>query len=120
MGENHPVRVTILTQPYTLVAGDDAHEVEELAHSVDELLHSIAAKASTADSTRVAVLACLHLADRLHTLEQDLTNLKERVGRRSEEHTSELQSPCNLVCRLLLEKKKNKNRHSRKAMTLHV
>src|SRR2546426_2148833 len=28
------------------------------------------------------------------------------AGRRSEEHTSELQSPCNLVCRLLLEKKK--------------
>src|SRR5256885_10705144 len=28
---------------------------------------------------------------------------------RSEEHTSELQSPCNLVCRLLLEKKKTKN-----------
>src|SRR5256885_13276890 len=30
-----------------------------------------------------------------------------RVGARSEEHTSELQSPCNLVCRLLLEKKKH-------------
>src|SRR2546426_7571609 len=29
------------------------------------------------------------------------------VCERSEEHTSELQSPCNLVCRLLLEKKKN-------------
>src|SRR5256885_11123770 len=28
---------------------------------------------------------------------------------RSEEHTSELQSPCNLVCRLLLEKKKQRN-----------
>src|SRR5256885_2973695 len=28
---------------------------------------------------------------------------------RSEEHTSELQSPCNLVCRLLLEKKKTKS-----------
>src|SRR2546426_4631245 len=28
------------------------------------------------------------------------------TGVRSEEHTSELQSPCNLVCRLLLEKKK--------------
>src|SRR2546426_4285047 len=28
---------------------------------------------------------------------------------RSEEHTSELQSPCNLVCRLLLEKKKDNN-----------
>src|SRR3989454_5686247 len=30
---------------------------------------------------------------------------------RSEEHTSELQSPCNLVCRLLLEKKKKKTKH---------
>src|SRR5256885_10275009 len=29
-----------------------------------------------------------------------------RFNLRSEEHTSELQSPCNLVCRLLLEKKK--------------
>src|SRR2546426_6522174 len=34
-----------------------------------------------------------------------------RVRLRSEEHTSELQSPCNLVCRLLLEKKNH--------MTLH-
>src|SRR5256885_6041828 len=35
--------------------------------------------------------------------------LSETFGHRvrSEEHTSELQSPCNLVCRLLLEKKKN-------------
>src|SRR5256885_6238547 len=31
-----------------------------------------------------------------------------RCSQRSEEHTSELQSPCNLVCRLLLEKKKKK------------
>src|SRR5256885_11939040 len=31
---------------------------------------------------------------------------KSCVWQRSEEHTSELQSPCNLVCRLLLEKKK--------------
>src|SRR5256885_7868096 len=30
---------------------------------------------------------------------------------RSEEHTSELQSPCNLVCRLLLEKKKKKTQN---------
>src|SRR5256885_7434794 len=30
-----------------------------------------------------------------------------RTTRRSEEHTSELQSPCNLVCRLLLEKNKH-------------
>src|SRR5256885_9501031 len=36
------------------------------------------------------------------------------AARRSEEHTSELQSPCNLVCRLLLEKKKvHIHRHRR-------
>src|SRR2546426_9070008 len=38
-----------------------------------------------------------------------------RFRRRSEEHTSELQSPCNLVCRLLLEKKKkNQKTHNHK------
>src|SRR2546426_3371099 len=34
------------------------------------------------------------------------------AGERSEEHTSELQSPCNLVCRLLLEKKKKERQGS--------
>src|SRR2546426_10023633 len=37
---------------------------------------------------------------------------------RSEEHTSELQSPCNLVCRLLLEKKKKKNRRTNNTQRL--
>src|SRR2546426_2998984 len=40
-------------------------------------------------------------------LRQDQASFKKR----SEEHTSELQSPCNLVCRLLLEKKKNVYRY---------
>src|SRR5256885_3926676 len=39
---------------------------------------------------------------------------------RSEEHTSELQSPCNLVCRLLLEKKKSKRKYSRNSMLMCV
>src|SRR5207249_8019193 len=38
-----------------------------------------------------------------------LPSLKEALVYRSEEHTSELQSRFDLVCRLLLEKKKNKN-----------
>src|SRR2546426_6536524 len=38
---------------------------------------------------------------------------------RSEEHTSELQSPCNLVCRLLLEKKKTKLRSLASAHRCH-
>src|SRR5256885_5826183 len=37
--------------------------------------------------------------------EEALRRTSELAARRSEEHTSELQSPCNLVCRLLLEKK---------------
>src|SRR5438270_3782068 len=48
---------------------------------------------------------------RLEPVQQEL--LRRRVlhtQRRSEEHTSELQSQSNLVCRLLLEKKKKKNK----------
>src|SRR2546426_8557875 len=41
------------------------------------------------------------------------TRSKTEIG----EHTSELQSPCNLVCRLLLEKKKNNYESS---LTLHT
>src|SRR5256885_9737032 len=44
--------------------------------------------------------------------EKKLVELRLAAGKpglRSEEHTSELQSPCNLVCRLLLEKKKKIN-----------
>src|SRR5690242_21524134 len=41
----------------------------------------------------------------------DIADLERKIRQRSEEHTSELQSHVNLVCRLLLEKKK-KQRHS--------
>src|SRR2546426_5416806 len=46
-------------------------------------------------------------------LEANVKNSFER----SEEHTSELQSPCNLVCRLLLEKKKKKYQIQRHRVT---
>src|SRR5256885_8771656 len=42
--------------------------------------------------------------------EPDHRRAPRPAAARSEEHTSELQSPCNLVCRLLLEKKKKKQR----------
>ena len=42
-----------------------------LASSVDELMLTIASRAPNADSTHIAVLACLHLADKLRTLERD-------------------------------------------------
>jgi cell division protein ZapA len=83
--EKQPVRVTILSRPYTLLAAGDPKEVEEVAASVNDLMLSIAAKAPNADSTRIAVMACLHLADKLRSLERDLTVLKQRVDRKSEE-----------------------------------
>ncbi|MEO7649675.1 MAG: cell division protein ZapA [Bryobacteraceae bacterium] len=80
-----PVRVTILGQNYTLRAQGDPKEVEDLARSVDELMHNIARKSPNADTTRIAVMSCLHLADQLSTLERELGDLKARVGRKTEE-----------------------------------
>src|SRR5256885_9011720 len=57
-------------------------------------------------------LFCLfvHVQDQLWTInpvgEARIIFDESSRGKRSEEHTSELQSPCNLVCRLLLEKTK--------------
>src|SRR2546426_3198313 len=47
----------------------------------------------------------------LDSLVESLGSAQILDNDRSEEHTSELQSPCNLVCRLLLEKKKKKKQH---------
>ena len=80
-----PVRVTIFNQPYTLLASEDAGRVEELAHMVDDLMSSIAAKAGNVDSARIAVLACLHLADRFRNLERELSDLKQRVDAKSKQ-----------------------------------
>src|SRR2546426_3840178 len=49
---------------------------------------------------------------------ESCTLLRPAFGR-SEEHTSELQSPCNLVCRLLLEKKKTRRIAKRARSTAH-
>ena len=83
--EKQPVRVTILSRPYTLRTTGDPKEVEEVARSVDELMLNIAGRAPNADSTHIAVLACMHLADKLRSVEQDLARLKQRVDRKSVE-----------------------------------
>src|SRR5205807_8486300 len=52
-------------------------------------------------------LIVIRLKRRLHYFSGSCTDSRNQI--RSEEHTSELQSPCNLVCRLLLEKKNNED-----------
>jgi cell division protein ZapA len=90
VAEKQPVRVTILSRPYVLRTADDPREVEALANSVNELMLSIASRAPNADSTHIAVLACLHLADKLRLLEHDLASLKQRVDRKSSEFAAML------------------------------
>ncbi len=76
-----PVRVHIFNQTYTLLADGDPGEVEAVAHQIDELMANIANRAGTGDSTRVAVLACLHLADQLRTSQSQLKALESKSAR---------------------------------------
>ncbi len=76
-----PVRVHIFNQTYTLLADGDPGEVESAAHEIDELMAAIANRAGTGDSTRVAVLACLHLADKLRSTEAQLRLIEDKSAR---------------------------------------
>jgi cell division protein ZapA len=77
------VRVTIYNQSYTLTVTGEPDEVESLAHSVDNLMTEIAQRAGNVDGNRVAVLASLHLADRLRSIERELADLKAKVDSKS-------------------------------------
>jgi cell division protein ZapA len=77
------VRVTIFNQTYSLSTSGDPQETMALAHEVDELMSNIARRAGNLDSARTAVLACLHLADRLRTAERQLGALRHSVSDKS-------------------------------------
>jgi cell division protein ZapA len=76
-----PVRVQIFNQSYSLLVDGDPGEVQEIAQQVDELVASIASRTTSTDSTRVAVLACLHLADKLRAAEKQLQLFEDKSGR---------------------------------------
>ena len=78
-----PVRVNIFNQTYTVITAGDANETIQAAHEVDELMSQIARQAGNLDSTRTAVLACLHLADKLRTIERQLSALRESIDERT-------------------------------------
>jgi cell division protein ZapA len=81
--DRQTVRVTIFHQTYSLTVEGDPAEVEALAQSVDNLMVEIAQSAGNVDANRIAVLASLHLADRLRSIERELTDLKARVDSKS-------------------------------------
>ena len=72
MAERKQVKVTIYSQAYTMVTEGDPGEVEEVATAVDGLMCSIAARAGSGDTARIAVLACMHVADQLRNTEREL------------------------------------------------
>jgi cell division protein ZapA len=83
--EKKPVRLTIYNQTFTLRA-NDPQQLLQAANEVDELMSAIA-KSGNMDTSRVAILACLHLQDRIHSLEQDMERFRSM-----EERTKELAS----------------------------
>src|SRR5256885_10036349 len=85
-----PPRSTLF--PYTTLFRSSEQKIRVLA---DSGAAAISAGMQTASKSPIFFMEGLHSGRDEH----------ERPGSRSEEHTSELQSPCNLVCRLLLEKK---------------
>jgi cell division protein ZapA len=81
--ERKTIRVNIYNQPYTLAVSGESGEVEALAQSVDQLMSDIAHQAGNVDGSSVAVLACLHLADRLRGAERELSDFRDEVGEKS-------------------------------------
>ncbi|HEX7360626.1 MAG TPA: cell division protein ZapA [Bryobacteraceae bacterium] len=95
---NKPVvRITIFNQTYTVSTSGDPRDTEELGRQVDELMSSIARRAGNLDSTRTAVLACLHLADRLRAAEQELADLKQSVDHKVRDFMSRLDRAFSIV-----------------------
>ncbi len=82
------VRVTIFNQNYSLTTSGDPKDTEALAQEIDELMSSIARRAGNLDSTRTAVLACLHLADRLRASQAELESLKHSVDHKTRDFAS--------------------------------
>src|SRR5688572_33307864 len=82
---------TATTEIYTL----SLHDALPIYDGVDDLSGLLGVRGVQRDGDDVVLAP-----------DVDDQRLAEPVGRRSEEHTSELQSQSNLVCRLLLEKKK--------------
>ena len=80
--EKQPVRLSIYNQTFSLLVAGDPAEIERAAQDVDELMTTIA-RSGNMDSTRVAVLACLHLQDRVHSLEREAEAMKSRFEDRT-------------------------------------
>lgn len=90
--DRKPVKITVGGQAFTVLAPGDPEEIVRLAAEVDEIMTRIAARSGHADSMRAAILTCLHLADRAHTLERELADIRGRIGDKARRITEILDS----------------------------
>ena len=88
MAEKKPVRVTIYGQTLSVRTGADSGELEALAHELDQLMSSIASRTGIGETSKVAILAALHLADQLKQDKGEVgrarVNLDQRLRQASE------------------------------------
>ena len=78
------VRVQIFHQSYTLLTEGDPAELQAVAQQIDELMTSIAGRTHSGDSAQIAVLAWLHLADKLRAAETKLASYERKSEQISE------------------------------------
>ncbi len=101
-GEKKPVRVTIANQTFTVVTSSSDQEMLDLAQRVDELISGIAARTSgSVDTARLAILACLHLADQLWSMEDEIQSLNDRLDAIRGRMQSETQRFSGLLDRII-------------------
>lgn len=79
--DKQSVRVTIFNQTYNIAVSGDPREAEKLAADVDQLMLDMARRTGYGDSLRIAVLACLHLADRLQEAESRVSTIEAQASR---------------------------------------
>jgi len=77
-----PIRVTIYGQTFSVLTEADPREVDELAREIDELMSSVASRSGIADTSRLALLVCLHLADQLKSERREKAGIKAELENR--------------------------------------
>ena len=84
MSASSTTEVSIFGQTYYIQAGGDEEQARQAANLVDKKMNLIASQVRTSDRFRVAVLAALHLADELLTVQNRLVGLEQGVAAKSE------------------------------------
>ena len=90
------VELEIFGNVLTVRSGSSEDHLRQLADHVDRTMKQIAASTTTVDTTKVALLAALNIADQLHQLDQDPSARSgQRVGERIEALSDRLEKVLN-------------------------